>query len=601
VSERDDKGRRIIRRRRGVLALTIALLAAVPLWSVPGAEAAPSTFPAPGGITAVRVPENLNDFVISWRPVRGTPHHYNVSVLANGRDDVTVVPGDQTSLYVTGVDFTTTYRVTVSTRDAAGEGATSGFVWLRPMVPGPARQLTVTRDLETQSATLTWVAPWWPGYVPVSEYRVTATRLTDQATVFESVVSDTTATISGLDPFRMYKLEVQSFNEFGDGRAAATLLGNDRPGSPLLNAVGRDTVSPGVVHVTWTPPSYAGYAEITHYEVAYGIGWLRNSIEVHDATSADIEIDPTRLGRVSVRACGTTSCGNYAKAATVQSVGYAPPEEATTSPFVLVSGEPGYVEVETRGVVGAIGQYPRLVVRILPTSQNGGFTDTQWGQNGAQLMRFGPVPNGTYMVTVNGESAGGVETELARKVITMGDDGLLQASDWETIRGSSDVSGNSVDFTSGSENRVFSPEMPSSDMVMTTSATLQSGDGYTIWFRSDVNIVNLVSGYSLQFDPKHANRFIVRQWHLGTECPVALGRARLPRGFDKNGEHQLAIVLSGDSLWVTLDGAELFDIASLSEKSRGNSCNYPPAWGRRIGFRSWSAASVKFENTAIRS
>ena len=296
-----------------------------------------------------------------------------------------------------------------------------------------------------------------------------------------------------------------------------------------------------------------------------------------------------------------SSCGNYAKAATVQSIGYSPPAEASTSPFVLVSGEPGYVEVETRGVVGTVGQYPRLVVRIIPTSENGGFTDTQWGQNGAQLMRFGPVPTGTYMVTVSGESTGGSQTEIARKVITMGDDGLLQASDWETIRGSSNVTGEAVEFTSGAENRVFSPEMPSGDLVMTTSATLRSGDGYTIWFRSDVNIVNLVSGYSLQYDPKHANRFIIRQWHLGTECPVAIARAHFPRGFDKNGEHRLALMLSGDSLWVSLDGAELFNISALSEMSRGNSCKYPPAWGRRLGFRSWATASVKFANTAIRS
>jgi len=581
--------------------LLVVLLAMVPLWSVSRADAATSTLPAPGGITAERVPESPNDFVISWRPVRGNPHHYNVSVLANGRDDVTVVPGDQTSLFVTGVDFTTTYRITVSTRDAAGTGATSGFVWLRPMVPGPVRQLAMTRDLPTGSATLTWQAPWWPGYVPVSEYRVRATRLNDRTVVFDSVVGETTATIPDLDPARMYKLEVQSFNLYGNGGTATQLLGNDRPGSPSLSLVGRDDASPGVVHVTWTAPGYSGYGEITHYEVAYGIGWLRNSIEIRDATSADIEIDPTRLGRVSVRACSDSACGNYATAATVQSVGYSPPIDASTSPFVLVSGDPGFVTVESRGVVGSVGQYPRLVVRILPTSQNGGFTDTQWGQNGAQLMRFGPVPTGTYIVTVSGEAADGTETEIARKVITMGDDGLLQASDWEVIRGGSDVTGDVVQFTTGSENRVFSPESATSDLVMTTAATVSSGDGYTIWFRAEVNLLNLISGYSLQYDPKHANRFIVRQWHLGTECPVALARAPFPRGFDKNGEHRLALVLSGDSLWVSLDGAELINIASLGEETRGNSCKFPPAWGRRIGFRSWAGASVRFQRTAITS
>lgn len=585
-------------RGRRAIAVLVGMLFLVPMWSASQAIASPTVFPAPGGIAAVRKVENPNDFTVSWRPVRGNPHHYNVSVFANGRDTVTVVPGDQTSLDVTGIDFTTNYRITVSTRDKAGIGSTSGFVWLRAAVPGPAKDVSVTRDLATNSATMTWSLPEWPGYVPVTEYQVTAMRLTDRSVVFDTIVTGTSVTIPDLDPLRMYKLEIRSFNEYGTGPSAAHVLGNDRPGSPLVDVVERDAVSPGVVHVTWTPPAYTGYGEITHYQVAYGSGWLRESVMVQDATSADIEVDPTRLGRVSVRACGVDSCGNYALAATLRSVDYTPPLEASTSPFVLVSGDPGYVDVETRGIVG---QYPTLIVRIVPTTQNGGFVDSHTGQNGAQIMRFGPVPTGTYMVTASGRAADGTEVELAKKIITMGSDGLLQSTDWSTIRGDSTATADVIEFSGDGENRAFSPEMPTSDLVMTTAATLQSGDGYTIWFRSDVNAVNLVSGYALQYDPKHANRFLIRQWHLGTECPVTLARAQFPRGFDINGEHRLALMVSGDSVWVTLDGAELFDIGSLSELSRGNSCKFPPAWGRRIGFRSWSAASVKFAQTSISS
>jgi hypothetical protein len=587
---------------RSIAALAACLLATVPFWSAPETEAAPAVFPAPGGIIAVRVPERPNDFVVSWRSVRGTPHHYNVSVYANGRDTVTVVPATETSLAVTGIDFTTTYRITVSTRDAAGVGSTSGYVWLKPAVPGAARDLTISRDVAARSATLTWSPPIWPGHVPASQYRVTALRLTDRAVVFDSLTSDTSVTLPDLDPDRMYKLQVSPVNQFGEGPTAVHVLGNARPGSPAALAVGRDVVSPGVIHVSWEPPSYSGYAEVTHFQVAYGVGWLRESIVVEGTTSADVVIDPTRVGRVSVRACTEFGCGAYARAATIQAAGYeAPPEEASSNPVVLISGESGLVEVETRGVVGSLAQYPRLVVRILPTSSNGGFSDRQWGQNGAQVMSFGIVPNGAYLVTVSGREPDASETELARKVITVGDDGVLMASDWDTIRGSVEPAGDVIELTAEGENRVFSPEQPSDDLVMTTTATLRSGDGYTIWFRANVNLVNLVSGYALQYDPKHANRFILRQWFLGRECPVALARAVFPRGFDENGAHRLSLMLSGDSLWASLDGAEMFNIESLSGLSRGRSCGYPPAWGRRIGLRTWSAASVKFEHTSIRS
>ena len=81
-----------------------------------------TVLPAPTGLKAVRNPANPNDFVISWNPITDPAlHHYNVSVFQNNSDNVTVVPAGTNSLAVTGINLSTTYRLTVSSRDANGE------------------------------------------------------------------------------------------------------------------------------------------------------------------------------------------------------------------------------------------------------------------------------------------------------------------------------------------------------------------------------------------------------------------------------------------------------------------------------------------------
>ena len=140
---------------------SLALLAGVSVLA-PTTHASALLAP-PLGVTATRNTVNPTDFTVTWKPVGGALDHYNVSVLFGGVDHVTTVPSGTTMLDVAGLDVITAYKITVSSRDAAGTGNTSSIVNLNPLVPGTPRGAVGTRDPAGGTLTLTWLAPLWPG------------------------------------------------------------------------------------------------------------------------------------------------------------------------------------------------------------------------------------------------------------------------------------------------------------------------------------------------------------------------------------------------------------------------------------------------------
>ena len=69
---------------------------------------------------------------------------YNVSVFVDGKDSVDVVPAPETSYSLSSLDPTKTYRIQVSSRNDAGQGASSSIFYLRPATPGSVSAMKVT-------------------------------------------------------------------------------------------------------------------------------------------------------------------------------------------------------------------------------------------------------------------------------------------------------------------------------------------------------------------------------------------------------------------------------------------------------------------------
>lgn len=579
---------------------TISLAATVPATAAPASLAPPAPLVAPTGLKAVRDAANPNDFTISWNAVAGDLHHYNVSVYQNGVDDVTVVPAGTTTLAVTGVDLSTTYRITVGSRDVNGEGATTGYYWLYPALPGSVLGLTATREAAGDTATVAWKAPNRPGYTAIEAYDLVVTRLVDSVVVFKQSSLEMSATIKDLDPTRAYSVKVTAANSLGAGPVATTTIATDRPGTPTGLLAERDVDNPAVVHLRWTAPAAPGASAVTGYEVVYGTGYLKDT-QPTKTTFADVPLDAKRNGVVAVRACNDKGCGYISAVVTVLATGRtATPETTTTNPSVLISYDTGVISVQTTDVIGSTALYPRLVVRISPTIENGGFRDTQWGQNGAKVMTFRIVPAGNFTITVHGVSDAGTETELARKVIVTEGYGTLSAKEWQLIFGQAKISATSIDMSNAGENRVLSVKpLSSPDMVLTTDATLRSGWGYGVWFRASLDANKQVAGYTFQYDPMYGNAFIIRHWYQGKECGTPLAKTPFPKDFAINAQHRLVVVAKGDSIWASVDGKEVFRLDSLSKAIAASPCKYPAPTGTRIGFRSWNSTSAVFENTTL--
>jgi len=590
---------RSIRTLTRAALLTLGLLVAG--GAVPMPANAGTVLPAPAGVTATRVPASVKDFVVSWKPVVGALDHYNVSVFYAGQDHITTVAANTTQLAVTGVDFVTQYRITVSTRDVAGVGTTSPVFVLEPAVPGPVRALTAVRDAAATTLTMAWTAPTWLGHQPLTSYDVLVTRLADGVVVSNQSVATPTATVPGLDPTKQYSAKVTARNAFGTGTVATALVGNDRPATSTGLVATRDDKSPSVVHVTWKAPAQVGSGPITYYQFMSGVGMLKDTLTV-TTTSADVALDSTRTGYVAVRACNDAGCGLLTPALTVlSSAAQAAAAAVTSNPFVMVSNTGGFVTVETRGYIGATSVYPRLVFRVFPTMGNAGYTDTQIGQNGARIITYTTVPTGTYTVMVSGLSATNVETEIARKVIIVNGDGMLTAQQWEVIKGSAKISGSVVDLPVAGENRVLSTKpLASPDMVFSTDATLKTGSGYGVWFRAGLDDLKRINGFTFQYDPLYGNAFIIRHWYQGTECSTPIAKSAFPAGFAINAKHRLIVVVQGDTIWASVDGVEMFRVASLKAAAAASPCKYPLPTGTRIGFRTWNTSPATFENTTLR-
>jgi prepilin-type N-terminal cleavage/methylation domain-containing protein len=140
------------------------------------------------------------------------------------------------------------------------------------------------------------------------------------------------------------------------------------------------------------------------------------------------------------------------------------------------------------------------------------------------------------------------------------------------------VNGQLVPPTSG--GRLAFGDSSWTDVQIDVSATLNSGPGYGVYFRSDGKAS--ISGYCFQFDPGLGNKFVVRKVVNGAEtAPVA--SASMPAGFGIYGaQHDVSIVAEGTHIVCKVDGAKVLDFNDSTFSSGG------------AGLRGWSGTNVGF-------
>ena len=139
----------------------------------------------------------------------------------------------------------------------------------------------------------------------------------------------------------------------------------------------------------------------------------------------------------------------------------------------------------------------------------------------------------------------------------------------------------------GGEHRITFGDTNWTDYEMKVNATLSSGKGYGIYYRSDGNKKN--SGYCFQYDPGYGKgAFLVREVVNGKE-KKPFQRVKIPDGFPVfNQSHEIAVSVEDDHHVIKIDGETILDFYDDT---------YPSG---STGLRSWGKSKVSFENVTVR-
>ena len=572
-----------------VAAATPAPIAASPTIAAPTtvtSTASCTTDPkAPWRLSAQRDANDPTLVKVDWVDV-ACATRYNVSVFVDGKDSVTVVDGATTTFMIPNTDTTKTYQIQVGSRNDAGVGGTSPVYYLRPAVPGGVTGMKIDYT-DVSLATLLWTAP--TDRAPIS-YHLTVTRVADQKVVLDSAVDGaaTSAPLPGLDARGIFTINLQPVNKFGFGPKSRLVIGEEKPAPVKSTGAIRDPNNPKQVIVSWLPSDNTLRGTVLGYEIGYGKHSADSRVVVKQ-TEGTVTIPAGESTVVIVRVITDRGHSPWSKAIRVPIDGNRLTH--TTNPSVDLVEQDGVVTVaETNALAKS-----QLVFKIAPSTANGGFTDTQYSQPGANHLSFRTVPQGSYLVTV--ESAG---KELARRYINIGHVGMMAPTDWKVVQGFADVPAGAVDMSKSGESRVLSLRpRATQDVVVETDAQLTIGDGYGFWFRTSGLENSKPTGLTFQYDPKYNSSFIIRQWQNGSECWNPIAVTKFPAGLTVNGTHRIVMAAQGDTLYATLDGVQLFAVPSVSKAVAGNTCGYAAPTGTQVGLRKWTTSQVLFKNTSI--
>jgi len=116
------------------------------------------------------------------------------------------------------------------------------------------------------------------------------------------------------------------------------------------------------------------------------------------------------------------------------------------------------------------------------------------------------------------------------------------------------------------------------DFTFQTTATLTSGDGYGMYYRSDSDAN---TGYIFQFDPILG--FTVSDVANGT----ILAQAAIPPGFPVNGQHNISVSVSGSSHTIKVDGST---VMTFTDSTYGSGT---------VGLQSEAGSSVNFTSFTV--
>jgi hypothetical protein len=186
---------------------------------------------------------------------------------------------------------------------------------------------------------------------------------------------------------------------------------------------------------------------------------------------------------------------------------------------------------------------------------------------------------------------------------------------WTKVRGGNAITtypdGRVNMTTSGGERRVLAgTATAASDYTVTSNATLLAGAGYGVYVRADVDTSTKLTGYCIELDHSYGTgQIVVQQIQSDSELGVPIAHVSVPSGFTWYGvPHVLGVTVRGNTMNITLDGAQQINVPDLAAASataakndHGKSSTITPPTAGGYGLRSWSDGRVSLQQLTVGS
>ncbi len=230
---------------------------------------------------------------MNWGSV-GCATRYNVSIFSKGQDDVQWVDASTTSFTVTNADPTVTYGIQISSRNDAGDGASTPVYYLRPAVPTGVSGIEINYS-DVTTATLRWKAP--TVRTPES-YQLKVKRLRDGQWIIDRTIDGALESVQldGLDARGIFVVTLQPVNKVGLGPKARMVIGDEKPNAVRSISVIRDPGNKNDVIISWLPSDNTLKGTVIGYEVAYGAHSANDRVIVKD-TDATVTVTQREVHR----------------------------------------------------------------------------------------------------------------------------------------------------------------------------------------------------------------------------------------------------------------------------------------------------------------
>jgi titin len=162
--------------------------------------------------------DSQGQVIITWTPSETSSVSSVIVTLSPSGKTVTVNNNTRRVIFA-GTTLGQTYSATLISKNGSGSSpAVSTNSVFTAVLPSAVGNLTATVNTGSSSATITWQEPNYTGY-PIDGYLVTVDDREPQT------ISETTITLTGLQPGENHIISVQAINALGNGPAASTTFG----------------------------------------------------------------------------------------------------------------------------------------------------------------------------------------------------------------------------------------------------------------------------------------------------------------------------------------------------------------------------------------